>query len=85
VLTGTYLKGIPSGSRATEFSYEPRRAGYVPKLTNETLEIAKWVTEESKKQGMTPSQYALNFVLLNPSKDSVVIGARTLEQIKELL
>jgi aryl-alcohol dehydrogenase-like predicted oxidoreductase len=54
-------------------------------LSYRSLMIADVVKSVASDVGKAPSQVALAWVLLNPAVTSPIIGARTLEQVKENL
>jgi aryl-alcohol dehydrogenase-like predicted oxidoreductase len=80
LLTGKYLNGArPSGARLTLFDrfsrYNNRQA---EAATAEYVKLAR-------KHGLSPAQFALAFVTQQPFVTSNIIGATTLEQLKENL
>lgn len=86
ILTGKYSRGIPAESRATEYpNANPRQAGFIPKITEENIAIGVRVATIAKKFGVTPSQLAIAWVLIQPAITSVIIGVRNLEQLREIV
>ncbi|SMH70459.1 aldo/keto reductase [Candidatus Nitrosotalea okcheonensis] len=86
ILTGKYSEGVREGMRAAQFSgANPREAGFIPKITPENIKMGKKVAKIAQKFSITPSQLAIGWVLSNPLVDSVIIGVRSLEQLKEIL
>lgn len=86
ILTGKYSHGIPAESRAAEFpNANPRQAGFIPKITEENIAIGAGVVKIAEEFGVTPSQLAIAWVLLNPAITSVIVGVRNLEQLQEIL
>ncbi|MFA7090209.1 MAG: aldo/keto reductase, partial [Bacteroidales bacterium] len=81
MLTGKYLKGIPVGSRAQRAD----GALQVENITPEILEkINKW-NRIARERGQTLAQMAISWLLKDPRVTSVLIGARTVEQLEENL
>ncbi|HQN82356.1 MAG: L-glyceraldehyde 3-phosphate reductase [Bacteroidetes bacterium ADurb.Bin139] len=81
MLTGKYLDGIPAGSRADRPTGALRRQN----ITHGLLEmIRRWKTVADKR-GQTLSQMAISWLLKDPRVTSVLIGARTIEQLEENL
>lgn len=86
VLSGKYLKGIPVNSRAENFpNANPREAGFVPKITKETINISAKVSEIAHDYCVTSSQLALAWTLANQNVTSVIVGVRNLGHLKEIL
>jgi aryl-alcohol dehydrogenase-like predicted oxidoreductase len=80
-LTGKVRRGQPieDGTRISQLGLE--RAGDVEKL----YEVVDTLKQVAADVGRTVSQVALNWVLARPTVASVVIGARTEEQLRENL
>ena len=75
------LDGIPAGSRADRPTGALRRQN----ITHGLLEmIRRWKTVADKR-GQTLSQMAISWLLKDPRVTSVLIGARTIEQLEENL
>ncbi len=81
ILTGKYLDGIPEGSRAARPSGALRRQNITP---GELDKVRRW-KKVADKRGQTLSQMAISWLLKDPRVTSVLIGARTLEQLEENL
>jgi len=79
MLSNKYLKGIPKKSRAND----PK--SYLDKslITKKNLNTIKELNLIAKKRGQTLSQMAIAWVLNNKAVTTALIGARTLEQVKE--
>lgn len=79
VLTGKYLGGaLPKGSR---FDYSDRNvARYNPPHAQEAI---KAYVALAKKHNITPAQLAIAFTLTRPFVTSSIIGATSVEQVKE--
>jgi aryl-alcohol dehydrogenase-like predicted oxidoreductase len=80
-LTGKIRRGqpVPEGTRASQLGLE--RAGDLGRLYN----IVDALEEVARDVGRTISQVALAWVLQRPTVESVVIGARNEEQLRENL
>ncbi len=81
VLTGKYLaEGTPpKGSRGGRGDRRMMQTEY----RKESLAIARKFVARAKKRGMTPGQFAVNWVLANRLVTSVLAGPRTLAQWRE--
>lgn len=78
VLSGKYLNGVrPEGARLTRYA---RFARY-------SNEQSQWAARDyaqlARNLGLTPTQLALAFVNQRPFTTSTLIGATTMEQLKE--
>jgi L-glyceraldehyde 3-phosphate reductase len=80
LLTDKYLKGIPEGSRAT-------RGVFLRKdnITKDLLTRVKKLNELAKKRGQSLAQMALAWLLKDTRITSVLVGARTVEQLRDNL
>ncbi len=80
VLTGKYAKGKrPAGSRATTDGGK-----FMGKwLDAEALEKVKTLEKVAKRRGKTPAQVALAWVLRDPGVSSAIVGATSVEQLRE--
>ncbi len=83
VLSGKYLPGKkpPKGSRAAR---KDRRI-LQTELREESFEVAQKLTPLADAHGKTLTQFALAWVLANPTITSVIIGPRTMEQLEDNL
>jgi L-glyceraldehyde 3-phosphate reductase len=80
LLTGKYLKGIPSTSRAAEDS------SFQKKMVSErNLENARALERIAQERGQTLAQMAISWVLRRPEVTSALIGASRWFQIGECL
>lgn len=82
VLTGKYLTGVPSDSRAAVSGY-----AFVMEAANDTRlkpAIAKWL-ELAREVGVSPAALAIAWCALNPAVSSVILGASRSEQLDENL
>ena len=77
-LTGKYLHGVPDNSRVALFPEFEQRY----RKTNLTEAIKAYV-EIAHKNNITPAQLALAYVNSRWFVDSTIIGATTIEQLKE--
>ena len=80
LLTGKYQRGqsLPTDSRAAE---HPPWLKIDENMFDELEEFEK----EAVAVGLTPSQYALRWVLSRPGISAVVVGAKRKEQLQELI
>jgi L-glyceraldehyde 3-phosphate reductase len=80
LLTNKYLNGIPADSRAS-------REGTLPKsfLNEETLNRVRALNEIAKQRGQTLAQMAISWTLRDKRVTSVLIGARSVEQLDNSL
>jgi len=77
VLSGKYLNGQPDNTRLTLFPHYTR-------YNNPQVKVAtKQYVELAAQSDLTPSQMALAFVNSRPFVVSNIIGATTIEQLKE--
>jgi len=80
VLTGKYLNGVPSGSRASlngSLSSD--------QLAPATLAHVRALNEIARSRGQTLAQMALSWVLRDPRVTSALIGASSVAQLEENL
>ena len=78
ILTGKYLQGVPENSRLALFPEFDQRY----RKTNLTEAIKSYI-EIANKNNMTPAQLALAYVNSRWFVASTIIGATTMEQLKE--
>ena len=78
ILTGKYLQGVPENSRLALFPGFDQRY----RKTNLTEAIKSYI-EIANKNNMTPAQLALAYVNSRWFVASTIIGATTMEQLKE--
>jgi aryl-alcohol dehydrogenase-like predicted oxidoreductase len=83
VLTGKYKPGAdyPEGSRAARRDKRMLQA----ELRGASLEISQEIVAHCEKKGCNASQFALAWVLANPTLTSVIIGPRTMDQFEDNL
>lgn len=80
LLTDRYLNGIPEGSRMTHSRFLKPET-----LTPELLEqLRKW-DDEAAAEGLSLAQYALRWILRRPEVTSVIVGASSVEQLRNSL
>ena len=81
LLTGKYRRGEepPSGSRAVE------NPGWKPDLDDAVFDRIEAFEQEARDLGLTPARYAVQWLLNQPGISSVILGAKRIEQIEELL
>lgn len=78
ILTNKYLQGIPNDSRAAKEGFLKRAD-----ITKEKLDIIEALNNIAKKRSQTVSQLALAWNLRHKNMTSVLIGARTVNQLDE--
>lgn len=80
LLTNRYIHGIPEDSRIA-------RGGFLKKeqLTEEMLNKIKALNEMAQQRGQTLAEMALAWVLKDDLVTSVIIGASSVEQLKDNL
>lgn len=83
VLAGKYLPGQapPEGSRAARNDRRMMQTEW----REESLVMAQQVARHAQSRGLTPSQFAVNWVLNNRLVSSAIVGPRTREQMQEYL
>jgi aryl-alcohol dehydrogenase-like predicted oxidoreductase len=83
VLSGKYVPGAepPAGSRAARRDKRLLQTEW----RDESLELAQRVAGHARARGMTPAQFAVNWVLNNRLVSAAIVGPRTLEQTREYL
>lgn len=81
LLTNRYLNGIPAGSRAA------RPEGFLQKeqVTEEKIMQARQLQEIAIKRGQSLAEMALAWILKKPEVSSVIIGASSVDQLKDNL
>ena len=80
LLTDRYLNGIPEDSRMRHSQFLNESV-----LTPELLKQLRAWNEEAKAEGYSLAQYALRWILRRPEVTSVIIGASSVEQLKNNL
>ena len=86
-LSGKYIRGTNSGKGGRLASNNPLNQHQAKQIHNDDQ---KWATldavnEIAKQVGATPSQVALSWVTNQPSVTAPIIGARTMEQLRDNL
>jgi L-glyceraldehyde 3-phosphate reductase len=81
LLTDKYIKGIPRDSRAAKPHGFLRRN----EVTADVISKIKKLNEIAQKRGQSLAQMALAWLLKDSRVTSVLIGARTVEQLKDNL
>lgn len=80
LLTNRYLNGIPEDSRIARGGFLKRE-----QLTDEVLKRIKELNEMASQRGQTLSEMALAWLLKDDLVTSVIIGASSIEQMKDSL
>ena len=80
-LTDRYLNGIPTGARATK----TERVWLTPDDVKENLPKVQKLNEVAQGRGQSLAQMALAWVLRKPQVTSALIGASSVEQLKDNL
>ncbi len=79
LLTNRYFNGIPENSRAGGESIFLGEKNITPEI----LEKTRKLNEIAEKRGQTLAQMALAWILKSKTMTSVIVGASSLEQIKD--
>jgi len=79
VLSSRYLDGIPTGSRASRGTPFLLPAHITPDL----LEKVRALNEIARVRGQTLAQLAIAWVLRDPRMTSALVGASSVEQLRE--
>ena len=80
LLTDRYLNGIPEDSRMRHSQFLKESV-----LTPELLAQLRAWNEEAREEGLSLAQYALRWILRRPEVTSVIVGASSVEQLKNNL
>ena len=80
LLTDRYLNGIPEDSRMRHSIFLQESV-----LTPELLAQLRAWNEEARAEGLSLAQYALRWILRRPEVTSVIVGASSVEQLKNNL
>ncbi|HLO34327.1 MAG TPA: L-glyceraldehyde 3-phosphate reductase [Anaerolineales bacterium] len=80
-LTDRYLKGIPSGARATK----TERVWLTPADVQANLPKVQKLNKLAKQRGQTLAQMAIAWVLRKPAVTSALIGASSVKQLEDNL
>ena len=81
LLSDKYIKGVPKDSRAAKPHGFLRR----DEVTAEVISKVRKLNEIAKKRGQSLAQMSLAWLLKDARITSVLIGARTVEQLKDNL
>lgn len=81
LLTDKYLKGIPADSRAAKPTGHLQRSAVTPKV----MEKVGRLNEIAVRRGQTLAEMALAWVLKDERVSSVIVGASSVEQLKDNL
>ncbi|HMB25225.1 MAG TPA: L-glyceraldehyde 3-phosphate reductase, partial [Anaerolineales bacterium] len=80
-LTDRYLKGIPTGARATK----TERVWLTPKDVEANLPKVQKLNELAQARGQSLAQMAIAWVLRKPAVTSALIGASSVQQLEDNL
>ncbi|MCQ2136073.1 MAG: aldo/keto reductase [Bacteroidales bacterium] len=80
LLTDRYFKGIPEGSRASK-----DRTLKSASITREVVENLKKLDAIAQRRGQSLAQMALSWVLKDQRVTSVIVGASSVDQLKDNL
>lgn len=78
VLTNKYAEGVPADSRASKLNPRVKEL-----ITDESLHKVKALSVIAERRGQTMAQLALSWILAKQIVTSVIIGSRTVEQMKD--
>lgn len=81
LLTDKYLKGIPADSRAAKPTGHLQRSAVTPKV----MEKVGRLNEIAVRRGQTLAEMALAWILKDERVSSVIVGASSVEQLKDNL
>jgi len=81
VLSNRYLDGIPDGSRAARGTQLLAR----DHITPDVMRKVRALNELARARGQTLAQLAIAWVLRNPRMTSALVGASSVEQLRENL
>lgn len=83
VLTGKYKPGQKpaKGTRAGRGDVRMMQSEF----REESLKLAQKVVKHAEKRGMSPAQFAVNWVLANPLITATIAGPRTIAQMRDYL
>ena len=81
LLTGKYRRGqpIPAGSRKAE------KDSWIPELSDELLSRLEQIEQDALDKGRTLMEHAIRTVLEHPAVVSLVMGAKRVEQVEQLI
>jgi L-glyceraldehyde 3-phosphate reductase len=80
-LTDRYLKGVPSGARASK----TERVWLTPKAVAVNLPKVQKLNEIAQERGQSLAQMAIAWVLRKPAVTSALIGASSVKQLEDNL
>ena len=80
-LTDRYLKGIPSGARASK----TERVWLTPKDVEANLPKVQKLNELAQERGQSLAQMAIAWILRKPAVTSALIGASSVKQLEDNL
>ena len=83
ILTGKYVDGIPEGSRIGRVRWLKAEYDKYGMFSQETNNKVKALLKLSKELGVTLPQMAIAWCLKNKNVSSVILGASSVDQLKE--
>lgn len=81
LLTDRYLDGIPSDSRMVRSSFLDKERDLTPGY----FDFIRDVAAKAKEEGVTTAQYALRWILQRQEVSSVIVGASSVDQLRQNL
>ena len=80
LLTGKYMRGrsLPADSRAAE-------SKWLKQPDNDVFDQLEQFESEAREAGLRPAQYAVHWLLNQPGITSVVMGAKRIDQLQDVL
>lgn len=80
VLTGRYLNGIPSDSRAMQGKFLK-----TTQISEDLIANVRKLNEIAEKRGQTLAQMSLSWILAHPGVTSVIVGCSSVDQLADSL
>lgn len=80
VLTGRYLNGIPSDSRAMQGKFLK-----TTQISEDLIANVRQLNEIAEKRGQTLAQMSLSWILAHPGVTSVIVGCSSVAQLADSL
>lgn len=83
ILTGKYQQGIPKGSRFDLTGYEWLKDRYESEVGQQRLKLVEQFQLLLKEMDISLSQAAIAWCIKNPDVSTAILGATSLDQLKE--